>query len=70
MITFTYLTGVVDAEKRRFKEKHSLDSDEEDEDEDKYNVLDDDNIEGKLYFLPPQQFLIENIGSLSQVGSF
>ena len=38
----------------RFKEKHSLDSDEEDEDGKKYDVLADDDIEGQcigsLYF--------------------
>lgn len=37
----------------RFKEKHSLDSDEEDEEDDggdkgsKYNILDTDDVEGK-----------------------
>ena len=34
----------------RFKEKHSLDSDEEDEDGKKYDVLADDDIEGQFPF--------------------
>ena len=35
-----------EASQSRFKEKHSLDSDEEDADEDKYDVMKDDDIEG------------------------
>lgn len=31
---------------RRFKDKHSLDSDEEDENTGKYDILDEDDIEG------------------------
>ena len=33
---------------RRFKEKHSLDSDEEDAEADKYDVMHEDDIEGRL----------------------
>lgn len=41
------LQEAVSAEKaRRFKEKHSLDSDEEDNDADKYDVMHEDDIEG------------------------
>lgn len=42
------LEDLDDETARRFKEKHSLDSDEEDDNTGKYEILNEDDIEGTI----------------------